>query len=78
MMLTLFQVMILPQAEAKKDFDWSEVPEDLDFQEMDPRDSEVREMDLDVTDLTGQAQVHEITDLITQDITEEYRRYLAV
>ncbi len=76
MMLTLFQVMTLLQAEAKKEFDWSNVPENLDFQEMDPRDFDVREMDLEVTDLTDQAQVHEITDLQTEDITEEYRRYL--
>ncbi len=78
MMLTLLQVMMLPQAEAKKEFDWSEVPEDLDLDmhEIDPRDFDVREMDLDVTDLTEQTQVHEITDLRTEDITEEYRRYL--
>ncbi len=81
MMLTLFQVMTLPQAEAKKDFDWTEVPEDLDLDfdlhEMDPRDFDVREMDLDITDLTDSTQVHEITDLRTEDITEQYRRYLA-
>ncbi len=79
MMLTLLQVMMLPQAEAKKDFDWSEVPEDLDLDvhEMDPRDFDVKEMDLDITDLTDSTQVHEITDLRTEDITEEYRRYLA-
>ncbi len=79
MMLTLFQVMTLPQAEAKKDFDWSGMPEglDLDMHEMDPQDLDVREMDLDVTDLTDQMQTQELTDLRTEDITKVYQRYLA-
>ncbi len=47
------------------------------FHEMDPRELGVKPMDVDMVDISDSIQLHELTDLQSEDITEQYRRYLA-